>query len=99
MKQVGRMMVLVTVPGETLKCGVVCGRKFSKKAVVRNRMRRLVMESFRLLKAGIAPCHLVIIPRVAMNGAMQPMVQKEMCYLLKKAGKLICPPRDTVRPE
>jgi len=89
-KYVGRMIILAVAeaPDDTLKCGVVCGRKFSKKAVIRNRMRRLAWESFRMLKTEIEPCHMVVIPRKMMTEAMQPQVQKEMKYLLRKAGQL-----------
>lgn len=83
------IMVMTRDPGNTLKCGVVCGRKFSKKAVVRNRVRRIVWEAFRLIKTEIEPCHMVIIPRKMMIDAKRQMVESEMKYLLRKAGQLI----------
>ncbi|MDD3118839.1 MAG: ribonuclease P protein component [Victivallales bacterium] len=92
-KQVGRLMILViaAAPDAGLKTGVVCGRKFSSRAVDRNRARRLVWESFRLLKTEIEPCHMVVIPRKAIAGCRQPQVQKEMEYLLRRAQKLRSP--------
>lgn len=72
----------------TLKAGVICGRKFCLKAIVRNRARRLVWESFRLLKPQIKPCRLVFIPRQRIKKAACADVQKEMQKLLKKLDLL-----------
>lgn len=50
-----------------VRCGVICSRKYSVLAVRRNRARRLLFESFRLLKHDITqPCHIVLIPRKRM---------------------------------
>ena len=50
-----------------VRCGVICSRKYSTLAVRRNRARRLLFESFRLLKHDITqPCHIVLIPRKRM---------------------------------
>lgn len=83
------ILVIAVPPDETLRLGVVCGRKYSNKAVDRNRARRLVWESFRLIKTEIEPCHMVVIPRKAIAETKQQQVQKEMEYLLKKASKLM----------
>ena len=50
-----------------VRCGVICSRKYSVLAVRRNRARRLLFESFRLLKHDIEPCHIVLIPRKRMQ--------------------------------
>ena len=73
---------------ESLKAGVICGRKFCLKAVVRNRARRLVWESFRLLKPTIKPCRLVFIPRQRIKKAKCADVIREMEKLLKKLDLL-----------
>ena len=70
--------------GGKLQAGVICGRKFCTKAVVRNRARRLVWESFRLLKPRIKPCRLVFIPRQRIRQAKCADVMYEMEKLLKK---------------
>ncbi|OGV40242.1 MAG: ribonuclease P protein component [Lentisphaerae bacterium GWF2_45_14] len=72
-------------PDGRLRCGVVCGKKFSKKSVIRNRARRLLWESFRLLKPDIAICHMVLIPRQGMKGRKQQEIQMSFQRLLKKA--------------
>lgn len=72
-------------PDGKLRCGVICGKKFSKKAVERNRARRLLWESFRLLKPKIKICHMVLIPRQRIKGKKQQEVQNSLLYILKKA--------------
>lgn len=84
----GRGMVLVVAPApdETLKCAVICGRKFSLLAVVRNRARRLLFESFRLLKPGITrPVRLVFLPRRDLLKWKRQDATRELAKLLDKA--------------
>jgi ribonuclease P protein component len=71
---------------DQLKYGVICSRKFSKNAVIRNRARRLFRESFRLIKNQISNAHLILIPRQRIKRQRLQEVQKEMIVLLKKAG-------------
>ena len=89
-KLVGRGFLLVHAvpPDDKMRWGVICSRKFDKRAVGRNRARRLLWESFRQLKARIEPCHVVLIPRRSIAKQKQQDVEKEMKYLLKKAGLL-----------
>lgn len=65
--------------------GVICSRKLHHSAVVRNRARRLVSETFRLNRESILPCSIVIIPRRAIFGAKQQEVQEHLLRILKKA--------------
>ena len=85
-------VLLVAAAADTtdnsLKAGVICGRKFCIRAVVRNRARRLVWESFRLLKPQIKPCRLVFIPRQRIKQARCADVYQEMEKLLKKLNLL-----------
>lgn len=82
----GALLVAAAAESRTgkLQAGVICGRKFCVKAVTRNRARRLVWESFRMLKPAIKPCRLVFIPRQRIKEAKCADVQKEMSRLLKK---------------
>ena len=66
--------------------GVICSRKLHHSAVVRNRARRLITETFRLCKETILPCSILIIPRRAIFGAKQQEVQEHLIRTLKKAG-------------
>ena len=82
----GALLVAAAAESEngSLQAGVICGRKFCIRAVVRNRARRLVWESFRLLKTSIKPCRLVFIPRQRIKQAKCADVMREMEKLLTK---------------
>ena len=86
-KFVGSFFLLLVEDGTVsdLKYGIICGRKFSNKAVVRNRARRLVKESFRLIKNRIDYGHLIFIPRQRIKHQRLQEVQMEMIELLKRA--------------
>ena len=86
----GRLMLMVVSAVPCAACtssrfGVICGRKFSKRAVDRNRARRLLRESFRLVKSKVKPCHILLIARRGIFGKCLHEVQKEMIYLMKKS--------------
>jgi ribonuclease P protein component len=89
-KYVGRRMLLVVAPTPDgdLRFGIICGKKYSKKAVLRNRARRLLKESFRLLKNRVTPVHCLFITRMSMMNLGLKEVQKEMLWLLDKSGIL-----------
>ena len=73
-------------PVSSTRYGIICSRKLHHSAVVRNRARRLITESFRLCKEIILPCSILVIPRRAMFGAKQQEVQEHLLRILKKAG-------------
>ena len=73
-------------PVQNLRYGIICSRKLHHSAVVRNRARRLITETFRLCKENILPCSIVVIPRRAIFGAKQQEVQEHLLRTLKKAG-------------
>jgi ribonuclease P protein component len=86
----GALLVAAVTDSENgkLQAGVICGRKFCTKAVVRNRARRLVWESFRMLKPTILTGRVVFIPRQRIKTAKCADVMREMSKLLKKLGML-----------
>jgi ribonuclease P protein component len=73
-------------PVPTTRYGIICSRKLHHSAVIRNRARRLITETFRLCKENILPCSILIIPRRAIFGAKQQEVQDHLVRTLKKAG-------------
>ena len=73
-------------PVQITRYGIICSRKLHHSAVVRNRARRLITETFRLCKEIILPCGILVIPRRAMFGAKQQEVQEHLLRTLKKAG-------------
>ena len=73
-------------PVQFPRYGVICSRKLHHSAVIRNRARRLVSETFRLSKEIILPCSILVIPRRAIFGAKQQEVQEHLLRTLRKAG-------------
>ena len=83
------VLVQAAEPGSPLpipRYGVICSRKLHHSAVVRNRARRLITETFRLCKENILPYGILVIPRRAIFGAKQQEVQAHLLRTLKKAG-------------
>ena len=82
------LVVYAPAPDNRLRCGVICGKKYSLLAVKRNRARRLRWESFRLLKDQMEIRHLLLIPRRRMENAERRQTTRELAGLLAKAGLL-----------
>lgn len=87
-KHAGRHLVLITAPSNdgARRCGIICGKRYSKKAVDRNRARRLLKESFRLIKNRIRPLHFGLIPRQSLKGLSLAAVQQDMIRQFQRAG-------------
>ena len=88
-KYVGKSFLTVIAPPNNdnrVRCGVICSRKYSTLAVKRNRARRILFESFRLLKENIEPCMIVLIPRQKLMNYKQPQAMEELQKELEKAG-------------
>ena len=80
------MLVSGGVFGTSLKCGIICSRKFDKRAVKRNRARRLLWEAFRLTGTEIPPCGIILIPRRGILKVKMQDVKAAFADALKKAG-------------
>ena len=79
-------------PDRRSRLALVVSRRYSLEAVTRNRARRLLRESFRLLQAGFgAPHWLVLVARPSLAGACLQAVQAEMLAQLAKAGVMEWP--------
>jgi len=87
-KRVTGTFVFVAAPSPdgSLRCGVICSKKFSLLAVRRNRARRLLYESFRLLEKNISPVWLLLIPRSTIMESKCQDVAAELEKTLKTAG-------------
>ena len=79
----GMVVVVAPSPENRLECGVICSKKYSLLAVVRNRARRLMWESFRMLKPGLSPCRILLIPRRRMMGYDRMKTTAELAEILK----------------
>jgi ribonuclease P protein component len=83
---------LALAPDRRSRLALVVSRRYSLEAVTRNRARRLLRESFRLLQAGFgAPHWLVLVARPSLAGARLQAVQAEMLAQLAKAGVMEWP--------
>ena len=86
---VGKLMVLKVADSldHKTRIGVVASKKCHKSAVKRNRARRLLKESFRLLANRItSPLWIVIIARRKIVDRRLPDVQQELVGLLVDAN-------------
>ena len=79
-------------PEPVPKCGVICSRKFDKRAVRRNRARRLLHEAFRIIRPELMPCRIIFIPRRAILDQKMPAVAMQMRSMLEKAGLFLNSP-------
>jgi ribonuclease P protein component len=75
-------------PGKTSRLGVITSSKVGN-AVVRNRARRLLRESFRLHQHDLAgPVDLVLVARGSIVGKSFESVERDFLTTLRKAGLL-----------
>lgn len=85
----GRLMVVwIGQPGEKLRLGVIASKRTFRRAVDRNRAKRLLREAFRLSRHEIREKRdLVIVARKRILGAKCADVQSELLYLLNKSRR------------
>ncbi len=66
---------------------VIVAKKVSKKAVIRNRIRRRLIEILAADWQRISPgCDIVVTVRADISGAPQAQLEKELTAALTKAG-------------
>ncbi|MBI3817496.1 MAG: ribonuclease P protein component [Planctomycetes bacterium] len=79
-------IVLRRSPDGETRVGVPCGKRFSKRAVDRNRFRRLAREAFRLHRDEWPKgCEIVILPRCKPDACNFQLFEKELKSLVAKA--------------
>ena len=70
------------------RAGFIASKRFSKKAVDRNRAKRLMREVFRLNKHKLYPCDIVLIAKKGIKDASFKDVETDFLKLAEKAGLL-----------
>ena len=84
----GVVAVVAPSPAGRVECGVICSKKYSLLSVTRNRARRLLWESFRMLKPDLELCRILLIPRKRMMKYNRIQATREVARLLADAGVL-----------
>jgi ribonuclease P protein component len=91
----GRLIVIniVSAPDNKVRIGIIVSKGYSRKAVHRNRARRLIRESFRLLRTGIRPpVWIIVIARRQLFSLKVQDVQGEFVQLLADAKVSVTDP-------
>jgi len=93
-------VVSIALPADgRRRFAIITSRRYSKRAVDRNRARRLLRETYRLLLPRMQPVWVVFIPRRAMLGAGLGDVFPEVESSLARLGVLdqadACPGTET----
>ena len=70
------------------RAGFIVSKKVSKKAVERNRAKRLMREVFRLNKHRLKPYDIIFIARRGILGKKLQDVEKDFLNLAQRAGIL-----------
>ncbi len=86
----GRLILLVAAPSlnpSVPRLGLSVGRKFHKRAVKRNRVRRVFRESFRLNRPEFPPLDMILIPIGPGQAYSVRDCRPELLYLAQKAWR------------
>lgn len=83
-----RYFRLFTVPGEHPRLGMVVSKRVSPKAVVRNRVRRLIRESFRRARPRLPALDIVVQARGLAAGADRYHLNRSLEQLWQKLSRL-----------
>jgi ribonuclease P protein component len=70
------------------RLGLAVSRKFERRAVGRNRIKRLARQCFRLLRSSLQPGDYVIVPRREAAAAANAELDRDLGRLLQRAGAL-----------
>ena len=66
------------------RLGMAVSRKVSKHAVVRNRIRRLIRETFRLTRAQLPSVDVLVIARTSTAALENPVLRAELALLWQR---------------
>lgn len=81
------LRVIPSVAGEA-RLGLAVSRKVSKRAVARNRIKRIVRESFRLHRAGLPALDVLVIARPIAAGAENAALHADLDIAWQKLQAL-----------
>lgn len=75
-------------PGARVRLGLAVGRRVSKRAVERNRLKRLVRERFRLAAASLPPFDLVVTAKPGAAAATRAVLHADLERLFRRVAAL-----------
>jgi ribonuclease P protein component len=96
----GRMfrLHLAPSPESGARLGLAVSRKVSPRAVVRNRIKRVARETFRLARAGLPAVDVVLLAKREAATASSAELHAELSLLWRKLAALKPPPREGTMP-
>jgi ribonuclease P protein component len=89
------LVVLKTPPDGMRKAAFLISRRYSHRAVVRNRARRLFREVYRQMYEQLPPSWLLFIPRQRLQDAGLADVLRDVYEQARKASLLMAAPPPT----
>jgi ribonuclease P protein component len=96
---VGRCFQLHLLPGgDGARLGLAVSRKVERRAVVRNRIRRIAREAFRHARAGLPAGDYVLVARRDAASATRAALRAEAATLLQRAASLKAAPAGGTMP-
>lgn len=87
-----------SLPQGEPRLGTAISRRVSKRAVIRNRIRRIVRESFRTHRAGLPPCDVLVVATGAAASASRSALRAELDLLWGRLAALKAPRPDRTIP-
>lgn len=81
--------------GSHASLGMAVSRRVSKLAVIRNRIRRTIRESFRLNRGGLPDCHVLLIARTDAAARSPKELRGDLDSIWQRLAAL--KPRDATR--
>jgi len=98
-RQAGRCFQLhLLQEGEAARLGLAVSRKVDRRAVVRNRIRRIAREAFRHARPALPPGDYVLVARREAAQASRAELRAEAAALLQRAASLKATPAGGTMP-
>lgn len=78
----------IETSGDAARLGLAVSRKVSKRAVERNRIKRIIRESFRSQREALPPVDLLVIARTSAAAAANPVLHGDLGEAWRKLKAL-----------